>query len=50
MLDPEALRRAQEQTERTPRRRYGVPARILFRLLDAVYGHPRTCRNLKSWS
>lgn len=47
MLDQDVLRRAQEQTKRTPRRRYGVPARILFCLLDAVYGHPRTLPKFK---
>jgi ubiquinol oxidase len=41
-LDRETLRSVQEETERTPRRRYGVPARILFRLLDLFYGHART--------
>jgi hypothetical protein len=41
-LDGEGLRRAQEETLATPRRRYGVAARLLFGLLDAVYGRART--------
>lgn len=46
-LDGEGLRRAQQETERSPRRRYGLPARILFRLLDVFYGRPRTLSKFK---
>ena len=46
-LDREELRRAQEETDRTPRRAYGLPARILFRLLDVFYGRPRTLSKFK---
>jgi hypothetical protein len=42
VLDAEALRRVQKETERAPRRHYGIPARILFRFLDVFYGRPRT--------
>jgi len=46
-LDAEGLRQAQEETLRTPRRRYGVSARLLFGLLDAVYGRTRTLSKFK---
>jgi hypothetical protein len=46
-LDGEGLRRAQEETLATPRRRYGVAARLLFGLLDAVYGRARTLSKFK---
>ena len=46
-LDREGLRRAQQETERSPRRRYGLPARVLFRLLDVFYGRPRTLSKFK---
>ena len=46
-LDREGLRRAQQETECTPRRRYGLPARVLFRLLDVFYGRPRTLSKFK---
>jgi hypothetical protein len=46
-LDREGLRRAQRETECTPRRRYGLPARVLFRLLDVFYGRPRTVSKFK---
>ncbi len=46
-LDREGLRRAQQETECTARRRYGLPARVLFRLLDVFYGRPRTLSKFK---
>ena len=46
-LDHDGLRRAEEETNRTPRRRYGLAARALFALLDAVYGRPRTLSKFK---
>lgn len=46
-LDRETLRREQERTLRTPRRRYSVAARFLFRFLDLVYGSEWTLAKLK---
>jgi len=46
-LTHEELRRAQIQTLEAPRRRYGIPARVLFMLLDALYGKPRTLSKFK---
>ncbi|MBV8542895.1 MAG: hypothetical protein JO268_20580 [Pseudonocardiales bacterium] len=46
-LTHEELRRAQSRTLEEPRRRYGTAARILFTLLDAVYGKPRTLSKFK---
>ncbi len=46
-LSPDRLRAEQEVTLATPRRRYGVAARALFLLLDAVYGRPRTLSKFK---
>jgi hypothetical protein len=37
-LNHEQLVRARQETLATPRRRYGPPARVLFRLLDTDYG------------
>jgi ubiquinol oxidase len=41
------LRRAQADTLEAPRRRYGSAARILFILLDVVYGKPLTLSKFK---
>ena len=41
-LDHEDLVRAQAETLATPRRPYGVLARILFTTLDTLYGKERT--------
>jgi ubiquinol oxidase len=46
-LTPEELRQAQDQTLAAPRRRYGIAARILFILLDVVYGKPLTLSKFK---
>jgi hypothetical protein len=46
-LDSDELRRVQEETLRTPRRRYGIAARVLFGLLDAIYGRARTLPKFK---
>jgi ubiquinol oxidase len=46
-LDHDGLRRAQAETANTPRRRYGIAARALFRLLDAIYGRRRTLSKFK---
>jgi ubiquinol oxidase len=46
-LDRDGLRLAQEETQRTPRRGYGVPARVLFFLLDTIYGKARTLSKFK---
>jgi hypothetical protein len=41
------LRAAQDETLATPRRRYSPSARVLFSLLDVVYGKPRTLSKFK---
>lgn len=46
-LDHPQLVEAQQQTLATPRRRYGIPARALFGLLDAIYGKKRTLSKFK---
>ena len=46
-LDHDGLRKAQEETEHSLRRRYGLAARLLFGLLDAIYGKPRTLSKFK---
>jgi hypothetical protein len=46
-LEHDQLVAAQEETQRSPRRRYGVLARILFGTLDAVYGKKRTLSKFK---
>jgi hypothetical protein len=46
-LDHEALARAQRATLNSPRRPYGLAARILFRLLDILYGRKRTLSKFK---
>jgi hypothetical protein len=46
-LGHEELVAAQEQTARTPRRTYGLPARFLFLALDVVYGRERTLSKFK---
>jgi ubiquinol oxidase len=46
-LDHEALARAQQETLATPRRPYGLPARVLFTLLDMLYGRKRTLSKFK---
>jgi ubiquinol oxidase len=38
------LRRAQAQTLRAPRFDYSLPARLLFRMVDVIYGRPRSLR------
>ena len=43
-LSPGALRRAQAETLRTPRFGYSIPARLLFWMVDVIYGHQRTLR------
>lgn len=46
-LDHDALVAAQRETLDTPRRRYGIAARGLFGLLDALYGRERTLSKFK---
>ena len=46
-LDHDQLVAAQAETLATPRRRYGIAARGLFALLDAVYGRARTLSKFK---
>jgi len=46
-LTHEELRRAQADTLASPRRRYGIAARILFMLLNVVYGKALTLSKFK---
>lgn len=46
-LTHENLQQAQAQTLEASRRRYAIPARVLFVLLDAVYGKARTLGKFK---
>jgi ubiquinol oxidase len=46
-LDHEALAHAQTETLNTPRRPYGLPARVLFGLLDVLYRRKRTLSKFK---
>ena len=43
-LSPDALRRVQAETLRTPRFDYSIPARLLFWMVDVIYGRQRTLR------
>jgi ubiquinol oxidase len=46
-LSHDELLAAQQQTLRTPRRRYGIAARALFVTLDLVYGRKRSLSKFK---
>lgn len=46
-LTHEELLRAQAETLENPRRRYGIAARVLFVLLDTLYGKTRTLGKFK---
>lgn len=46
-LSHDALVVAQRQTLATPRRRYNIPARVLFVLLDLIYGRKRSLAKFK---
>jgi ubiquinol oxidase len=46
-LTHDELVRAQTETLKAPRRRYGVAARALFVLLDVLYGQARTLNKFK---
>ena len=46
-LDHDELLASQAKTLAAPRRKYGIGARILFALLDAVYGKARTLSKFK---
>jgi ubiquinol oxidase len=46
-LSSEELAKVHQETLSAPRRRYGLGARILFGLLDAVYGKARTLSKFK---
>lgn len=46
-LGHEALVEAQRETLDAPRRNYGLAAMTLFRLLDVIYGRPRTLSKFK---
>jgi ubiquinol oxidase len=46
-LSADELRREQRRTLDTPRRRYGVAGRCLFRFMDAAYGRVRSLSKFK---
>ena len=46
-LSHEDLLNIHQETLSTPRRRYGLGARLLFALLDALYGRARTLSKFK---
>ena len=46
-LTPEELRVEQERTLASPRRRYGLPAKALFTIMDNVYGRKRSLSKFK---
>ncbi|MGH8899175.1 MAG: alternative oxidase [Egibacteraceae bacterium] len=46
-LTPEQLGAEQERTLATPRRRYGMAARVLFGLMDLFYGRARSLQKFK---
>lgn len=46
-LSPEELRQEQQRTMDSPRRRYGMPARMLFGVVDLVYGRARSLSKFK---
>ncbi len=46
-LSPPQLRAEQERTLATPRRHYGIPARVLFALMDRFYGEARSLSKFK---
>ena len=46
-LDHEELALVQQETLNTPRRPYGMPARVLFALLDVLYRRKRTLSKFK---
>jgi ubiquinol oxidase len=46
-LDHDALVETQQSTLASPRRRYWLPARALFAMMDAFYGRPRTLEKFR---
>lgn len=46
-LDHEGLVRTQTETLASPRRHYGLPARVLFGLMNGIYGQRRTQSKFK---
>jgi hypothetical protein len=46
-LDHDRLVEEQEVTLRTPRRRASLSARVLFRVMDALYGEERTLEKFR---
>ena len=46
-LNPSELRKEEEATLAAPRRRYGLPADLLFIFMDLVYGKARSLRKFK---
>jgi ubiquinol oxidase len=46
-LDHEQLVKAQAETLASPRRRYGLGAKVLFRTMDALYGEERSLEKFR---
>jgi ubiquinol oxidase len=46
-LDHEQLVKAQAETLASPRRRYGLGAQVLFRIMDALYGEERSLEKFR---
>jgi len=46
-LSAEALKAEQQKILNTPRRRYGLSSRLLFAVIDLLYGKPRTLSKFK---
>lgn len=47
LTTPEELKEEQQKTLASPRRRYGLLARMLFGIMDLVYGRPKTFSKFK---
>lgn len=47
VLNPQQLRLEQDRTLAMPPERYGLPARLVFRLIDLIYGRARTWQKFK---
>src|SRR5690349_9050704 len=46
-LDHDELVREQRATRESPRRKYSLSARALFRVIDELYGHERTLEKFR---
>lgn len=47
VLNPQQLRIEQDRTLAMPPQRYGLPALLVFRLIDSIYGRERTWQKFK---